>query len=91
MNTIELIKHTQILACRLLTSRGDDLEELRSVGSDLLRQLERDMSVHAVEQPRAAYPGTRAWYLLDEMFRHETLLGSLQAPTSSDRRPKSAL
>lgn len=76
MNTKELVKATESLVSKLLMAQSADMQSLRDEGQDLLRQLERDMSVFAVEQPRAAYPGTRAWYLLDEMFKHATLLGT---------------
>ena len=91
MNTTELVRSTASLVSRLLRAQSVDVRGLREEGQNLLRQLERDMSVFAVEQPQAAYSGTRAWYLLDEMFRHATLLGTDQAPTSSDSLPKSAL
>ena len=88
MNRNELVSATLEIVSRLLTLQ--DVSDVRADARRLLEQLERDMSVHAVEHPGAAYPGTRAWYLLDEMFRHATLLGTVQAPTSSESLRTSA-
>lgn len=84
MNTSEMIQATNALVERLLSAGPSDVSALKIEGTELLRSLERDMSVYAVEHPRSAYPGTRAWYLLDEMFRHATLLGTVQTPTNSE-------
>jgi hypothetical protein len=90
VNTSEMIQATNSLVKRLLDAGSSDVSALKIEGTELLRRLERDMSVHAVEHPGAAYSGTRAWYLLDEMFRHATLLGTVQAPTSSESLRTSA-
>ena len=88
MNTNKLVSATLEIVSRLLTLQ--DVSGVRADAKKILEQLERDMSVHAVEHPGAAYSGTRAWYLLDEMFRHETLLGADHAPTSSESLRTSA-